>query len=103
MNLEAFLLLFLNILMTIMFIILFLLLFKQERKTQIINMNSQDLAFAFYISLLLGLKGDFSLFLAFLSICSLLLFLGARKRILKFEEQKKDQADAHIIFWYQKT
>jgi len=71
MSIEAFLLLFLNILMTIMFIILFLLLFKQERKTQLININSQDLAFAFYFSLLIGLKGSLSLFLAFLSIYSL--------------------------------
>jgi preprotein translocase subunit YajC len=98
MNLEVLLLLiFMNVLITILFIVL-LFLFLKEEKIQLINVNSQDLAFAFYFSLLFGLKGDTSLFLAFLSICSLILFIKTRRQKLSNkEEQKEDLANAHIF------
>ena len=94
MSLEVLLMLiFINMLMTLLFIIFVFLLFKQ----QIGNMNSQDLAFAFYFSFLIGLKGNISLFLAFLSICSLWFFIKNKKQKLSYELQKEQKTDIHII------
>ena len=85
MNLEILLLLiFMNMLMTLLFIILLFSLFKQ----QISNMNREDLAFAFYFGVLIGLKGNINLFLAFLSICSLWFFIKNKKQKLSYEMQK---------------
>jgi len=63
-------------------------------------MNSQDLAFAFYLSFLIGLKGNINLFLAFLSACSLWVFMKNKKQNLSYElqqEQKEEKTNIHII------
>jgi len=63
-------------------------------------MNSEDLAFAFYFGVLIGLKGNISLFLACISFCSLLFFIKNKKQKLSYEMQKEQKTDIHIILCF---